>query len=129
MRRERLILIGLLLLQIVAIVIYPPTFFQRAPQSIVLPPAFLILFALALLGMNTGALAPAAGRVSLTFIQGVSIVTRLMLLFANLRAPSGEWDVPLIIASLVSIALSWFTIIQIEKRPPRFLLLRQKSIG
>ncbi len=127
MRRERLILIGLLLLQVAAVVLYPPDFFRRAPQSIVLPPAFLILFALALLGMNVGVLTPAAGRVSLNFVQGVNIVTRLMILFANLRASSGGWDGAMIVATLLGIAFSWIAILLMEKRHPRFLLLRQAS--
>lgn len=129
MRREPLSLIGLLALQVVAVVLYTPAFFQRAPQSVVLPPACLIFFALALVGMNTGILTPTAGRSSLVFVQGVNITMRSMMLFANLRGPNGEWDGLLILATLVSIAASWFTITQMEKRPPRFLLLRQRSAG
>ncbi|HEC33973.1 MAG TPA: hypothetical protein ENI37_04585 [Chloroflexi bacterium] len=79
--------------------------------------------------MNTGILTPTAGRSSLVFVQGVNITMRSMMLFANLRGPNGEWDGLLILATLVSIAASWFTITQMEKRPPRFLLLRQRSAG
>ncbi|HEY75455.1 MAG TPA: hypothetical protein G4O00_04635 [Thermoflexia bacterium] len=129
MQRDRLALIGILVLQIVAVILYPPAFFQRAPQAIVLPPAFLILFVLALIGMNTGVLTPTAGRSSLVFVQGVNIVVRLMMLFANLKTPAGDWDVTLIVLLLVAIALSWATILWMEKRQPRFLLLRQQSMG
>jgi hypothetical protein len=128
-QRDRLALIGILVLQIVAVILYPPAFFQRAPQAIVLPPAFLILFVLALIGMNTGVLTPTAGRSSLVFVQGVNIVVRLMMLFANLKTPAGDWDVTLIVLLLVAIALSWATILWMEKRQPRFLLLRQQSMG
>ncbi len=131
MRQNRLtqlvILIVILLLQVVAVVLYPPTFFQRAPQAIVLPPAFLILYALALIGMNTGVLPPAAGRSSLVFVQGVNIVVRLMMLFANLKTPAGKWDLLLIVLLLGAIILSWISILWMERRQPRFLLLVQRS--
>jgi len=127
-RRDRLILIGLLLLQIMAVILYPPAFFERAPQAIVLPPTFLILFVLALLAMNVGVLTPASGRSSLVFVQGVNIVVRLMMLFANMKAPDGQWDLPLVATLSISIALSWFAILQMEKRRPWFLLLRQRTV-
>jgi hypothetical protein len=126
-QRQRLAIIGLLVLQIIAVVLYPPSFFERAPQSIVLPPAFLILLLLGVVGMNTGGLRPMAGRVSLVFVQGVNIVVRLMMLFANLRTPDGRWAWPLIATTLISIALSWFAINWMEKSPPQFMLLRRRS--
>lgn len=127
MSRERLTLIGLLLLQIIAIVLYPLAFFRSDPQSAVLPPTLLILLALALLGMNTGALTPLAGRVSLVFVQGVNIVVRMMMFLPNLRTASGTWDWLLIIFTLIGIACSWLVIIQLEKRSPRSLLIRQEG--
>ena len=127
MTRERLTLIGLLVLQFIAIILYPPAFFQRAPQSIVLPPAFLLLFILAILGMNTGALDPMAGRTLMVFVQGVNIVVRMIMIFANLFI-SGGWDWALIITTVISMVLSWLTITRMEKYPPRFLLLRQKKV-
>ena len=112
-------------MQVIAVVLYPPSLFQSSPQSVVLPPAFLLLFVLALIGMNTGVLQPMAGRVSLVFVQGVNIVVRLMILFANLRTASGSWDWLLILAILVGMGLSWYSITWMEKRPPRVLLLRR----
>ncbi|MGD1993746.1 MAG: hypothetical protein PVI59_11185 [Anaerolineae bacterium] len=129
MQRRRLTVIGLLVLQVIAVVLYPPSFFQRAPQAIVLPPAFLLLFVLALIGMNTGVLKPREGRVSLVFVQGVNIVVRIMIFFANLRTPNDDWAWPMIITTAIGIALSWFTVTQMEKQPPRFILLRRESTG
>ena len=128
MSRERLTLIGLLLLQIIAIILYPLTFFRTDPQSAVLPPTLLILLALALLGMNTGVLTPLAGRVSLVFVQGVNIVVRMMMLLPNLRTASGTWDWLLIVFMLIGIACSWFVVTVLDKRDPRSLLIRQKSV-
>ena len=129
MQRQRLRVIGLLILQIIAVVLYPPSFFQYAPQAIVLPPAFLLLLVLALIGMNTGVMKPREGRVSLVFVQGINIVVRIMMVFANLRTPRGDWAWLMIITTAISLALSWFTITQMEKQPPRFLLLRRESAG
>ena len=129
MQQNRLALIGILVLQVVAVILYPPVFFDRAPQAIVLPPAFFILFALTLLAMNAGVLTPAAGRSSLVFVQGVNIVVRLMMLFANLKTPDGEWDGLLIALLSLGIALSWASIVWMEKRQPRFLLLRRRTAG
>jgi len=127
MSRERMTILGLFLLQIVAIVLYPPTFFQESPQSAVLPPSLLLLLVLTLLGMNAGVLTPLTGRVSLVFVQGINIVVRAMMIFPNMKNTSGAWDWLFVILMLVGAALSWLTITQMEKRPPRFLLLRQKS--
>jgi len=50
-----------------------------------------------------------------------------MMIFPNMKNTSGAWDWLFVILMLVGAALSWLTITQMEKRPPRFLLLRQKS--
>ncbi len=127
MSRERMTMLGLFLLQIVAIVLYPPTFFQDSPQSAVLPPALVLLLALTLVGMNTGVIAPMTGRVSLVFVQGINIVVRTMMLLPNMKNTSGAWNWLFIILMLIGAAFSWLGITQMEKRPPRFLLLHQKS--
>jgi len=127
MLNQRLSLIGLLVLQIIAVLIYPPAFFQRAPQAAVLPPALLILFSLAIVGMNSSVLTPDAGRNSLAFIQGINIVVRMMMLLPNLLSADGSWNWLLLIAQVIGIGLSWFTITQMEKLRLRALLLRNQA--
>ncbi|HET90458.1 MAG TPA: hypothetical protein ENN99_06950 [Chloroflexi bacterium] len=121
------VLVGLLILQVVAIIIYPPAFLQQAPQSAVLPPALLILFILALVGVNLGVLTPAACQTLLIFVQGVNIVVRLIMFFPNLQTARGSWDWLFTLCMLIGMGISWFVITQVEKRPPSFLLLRPKS--
>lgn len=124
--KDRLSMIGLLVLQIIAVILYPPGFFRTAPQAAVLPPALLILFLLALAGMNSGVLTPVAGRVSLVFVQGLNVVMRLMTIPPHLRASEGgNW--PFLILSGISIILSWLTIVWMERRHPRTLLLRRSE--
>ena len=127
MSRERMMMLGLFLLQIIAIALYPPTFFRESPQSAVLPPSLFLLLVLTLLGMNTGVIAPMTGRVSLVFVQGINIVVRAMMIFPNMKNSSGAWNWLFITLMLIGAAFSWLAITQMEKRPPRFLLLRQKS--
>ena len=127
MLNQRLSLIGLLVLQIIAVLIYPPAFFQRAPQAAVLSPALLILFSLAIVGMNGSVLTPDAGRNSLAFIQGINIVVRMMMLLPNLLSADGSWNWLLLIAQVIGIGLSWFTITQMEKLRLRALLLRNQA--
>lgn len=127
MSNQRTQLIVLLVLQVVAVILFPPTFFQQAPQAAVLPPALLILFTLALVAMNNGWMIPASGRTSLVFIQGINIVVRLMMFFPNLKNAAGNWDWFLLILQIVAIALSWYTITQMEKRLPNDLLLTNKT--
>ncbi|HOT91771.1 MAG TPA: hypothetical protein PLJ78_03370 [Anaerolineae bacterium] len=127
MSNPRTQLIVLLVLQAIAVIIYPPAFFQSAPQAAVLPPALFILFVAALVAINSGWLSPIAGRSSLIFVQGVNIVVRLMMLLPNLKDASGAWNWLLFVIQIVGIALSWYTITQIEKLPPNRLLLKAKS--
>ena len=127
MSNQRSQLIVLLVLQAVAIIIYPPVFFQTAPQAAVLPPALLILLVVALAAMNSGRLSPVAGRSSLTFVQGINIVVRMMMLLPNLKNAAGEWDWLLLGIQMIAMGLSWYTMTQIEKRPPNSLLFKTKA--
>ena len=125
MSKSKLPLIALLVLQVVAFLIYPPNYFQRAPQAAVMPPALLILFALGLVGLYTGTLSPENGRNLLIFVQGINTVVRLMSLFPNLKTPDGDWAFALLICHVVGLGLSWFTMVEMERRPVQGLQLKQ----
>ena len=126
MSNQRTQLIVLLVLQVVAVILFPPAFFQQAPQAAVLPPALLILFALALIAMNNGWMTAIAGRSSLIFVQGINIVVRLML-FPNLKNAAGNWDWLLLIFQIIAMALSWYTMTRMEKLLPNELLFSTKT--
>ena len=127
MFNQRTQLIILLVLQAIAIIIYPPAFFQTAPQAAVLPPALFILFVTAIVTMNSGWFSPIAGRTSLIFVQGINIVVRLMMFFPNLKNAAGDWNWLLLIFQLIAMVLSWYTITQLEKKLPNDLLLTAKN--
>ncbi len=123
MSAQRNSLLVLLILQILALLIYPPAFFQRAPEAQVLPLGLGLLYVLALIGMNTQTLTPISGRTSLIFLLGVNIVVRMLLLFPNLKFADGGWDWALLLTQLFSCGLSWFIIGSLEKRPLNSLLI------
>ncbi len=127
MSNQRTQLIVLLVLQVVAVVLYPPAFFRQAPQVGVLPPALLILFVLALVAMNNEWMTAPVGRSSLIFVQGINIVVRLMMLLSNLKNAAGNWDWFLLIFQVVAMALSWYTMTQMEKRLPNDLLFNVRN--
>lgn len=126
-RRDRLSLIIVLVLQVIAVVLYSPSFFSRAPQAAVLPPAMLLLFVLSLVGMNTGFLTLTGGRVSLVFIQGINIVVRLMMLLPGAETAEGGVDLVNLFMMIVGIGLSWYTIMWMERAVPRSLLLFKRG--
>ncbi|HQE92124.1 MAG TPA: hypothetical protein PLH19_05610 [Anaerolineae bacterium] len=127
MSKQRLQLIILLVLQAVALIIYPPAFFQTAPQAAVLPPGLFILLAIAWVAMNNGWLSPEAGRSALIFIQGINIVVRLMMLLPNLKNAAGNWNGLWLGIQIAALGLSWYTITQMEKRLPVTLLFKTHS--
>lgn len=108
-------MIHLLILQIIALVLYPFAFFRQAPQAAVLPPTLLLLLVIAVVTTNTGGLSLEAGRASMIFIQGINIVVRMIIFFPNLKTPQGNWAWSLLLTQIISIGLSWYTMITIEK--------------
>ncbi len=128
MARRNLWLAVVLLLQVVAIFLYTPQMLFKDIQITVLPLILFILFLLAILGLNTGVLTPLAGKNLLVFVQGLNVVMRLLMLMPNAR-PKGNpgWNVPFIALTLAAVALSWASIIIMERRPPRYLLFRHIS--
>ncbi|MDX9954597.1 MAG: hypothetical protein RBT75_10900 [Anaerolineae bacterium] len=126
MRNSRSNLILLIVLQVVAIILYPPEFFSRAPQAALLPPAMFLLLVLALIGMNTGTLALESGRTALNMIQGLNIVVRLIMLFPNLKR-GDTWDILLILAQLVGMGLSWYNMTKLDQLPLSELRFRPEK--
>jgi hypothetical protein len=125
MSRIKLPLGVLLALQVLAFLIYPLSYLQREPQAAVMPPALLLLFVLAIVGLNTRTLSMEGTRSLLIFIQGINLVIRLMSLFPNLTTRDGTWLWGLLLAQIVGLALSWYSMIALETRSLEALRFRQ----
>ena len=115
----------IMLMQVIALLLYPFSFFREAPQSAVFPPTLFILLIIAVVAINTGTLSLEGGRASLVFIQGINIVVRMMIFFPNLKTPAGNWAWALLFTQIVAIGLSWYTMVAIERRPLRELNIIQ----
>ncbi len=125
MSQSRVPLAVLLILQALAFLIYPLSYFQQAPQAAVMPPVLLVLFILALVGINTGTLSLFGGRSLLIFVQGIYTVVRLMTIFPNLKTPSGDWAWALLVCQFLGLALSWWAMAEMERRSLQSLKLKQ----
>ncbi len=124
MKGRLLWLVSVLVLQAISLFLYPPRMFKEISIA-VLPIGLFVLFLLALLGLNTGVLNPLAGRNLLVFVQGLNIVMRLLMLMPGARSSgSSGWNVLFIVLSILAIAMSWASIVIMERRPPRYLLFR-----
>jgi hypothetical protein len=125
MSRVKLPLVVLMALQVVAFLIYPLSYLQREPQAAVMPPALLLLYILAIVGINTGTLSMDGTRSLLIFLQGINLVIRLMSLFPNLTARDGSWSWDLLIAQIIGLVLSWYLMVALENRSLEALRFRQ----
>ena len=125
MSRIKLPLGVLLALQVLAILIYPLSYLQREPQAGVMPPALLLLFVLAIVGLNTRTLSMEGTRSLLIFIQGINLVIRLMSLFPNLATRDGTWQWGLLLTQVLGLVISWYSMVALENRSLEALRFRQ----
>ena len=56
------------------------------------------------------------------FIQGMNVVIRLMMLFPNLMK-LGQYDIPWLITSLISISLSLYLVLRLDRTDVRVTLV------
>ncbi len=128
MSEQRRNLLMLIVMQIIAVAIYPPAFFASSPQAVISPSALLIFIAVALIAMNTKTIIPENGRNSLAFIQGINITIRLMMLFPNLHDAQGQLQLLLFATQLLGIGLSWYAIDMLGKWHLTQLLFEEKRL-
>lgn len=119
MTRDRLFVVALIVVQVIAIMLYPRSFFQQFPQSVVLPTILLIILILTLIGIYSRVLSPLTGRISMVFVLGVNMVMRVITLFPNLKPENQPINSLFAGFTLLSIALSWWAVVQLEKKPLR----------
>ncbi len=118
--------VALLVIQAIALILYPPSYFGYAPQAAVFPPTLLLMLIATLVLVNTSRLQTEAGRTFLVFIQGVNIVIRAMTVMPNLINPDGNFAALLLIFQVLSIAASWYTMMVIERYPLSALMLKKQ---
>jgi len=103
-KRRPVLVIVIAILQILPILVLPPKVLQSANRLFLLPP--VAIFALLAWGLIT--LRP-VGRMLSIFLQGFNIIVRLPITIAKFvpsKAANTPGDYPLLVTSLISIALS-----------------------
>lgn len=107
-----------LLLPLLAPLLYPPETLEGS-----LP---LILVAV-LLFLGLGILLWRGYRLALVlsiFIQGLNVIVRLMMFFPHAKSSIGEYDIPYIVTSLLSMALSWYLLMRLDSTEVRVEMVR-----
>lgn len=111
-------LLFFILLPALAPIIFPPEIFIPA-----LPAMLGVGALLALLGFILW-----QGRylslVLMIFLQGMNVVVRTMLLFRHARPPGEPYDILFIVASLLSIALSTYILLRLDRTDVRVQMVR-----
>ncbi len=99
----------LILLPAIAPLIYPP--------SMILPGLPLIIIALillALLGVVIWRGRSWALRLMI-FIQGLNVIIHVMMFFSHAKSPDGLLDLPYILTSLISMVLSTYLLLRLDR--------------
>lgn len=114
MDRKRLLTFAIL--QILPLLILPPSmlFGQDGFNSgaIVLVLALVFIFGLLGWGLMRGK----GWAITMSiFMQGMNVIVRLMMVFPNAVSKQGVWDVPLIFLFLISIALSGWLVVRLDR--------------
>ncbi len=105
--------------------------FQRILLFFVLPALAPLLFPLEIIGgawiaillniLLFAALGFALTRGRLTaltlsiFLQGLNVIVRLMMFFPNAATPNGTFQLPYIIASILSIGISIYLVLRLDR--------------
>ena len=114
MRRQRPLLLGIIaVMQIVPILILPPQLLSSVNWLWLLLPVPLF----AVLGWALLMLRPVA-RMLTVFLQGFNIIVRLLITLARIvpsKAPGTPVDTPLLLTSLVSIAISTLILYYVDQ--------------
>ncbi len=58
------------------------------------------------------------------FLQGLNVIVRLMMFFSHSAPSAGAVDIPFIVASLLSIGLSTYVLLRLDKVDVRVLMTR-----
>jgi len=93
----------------IAPLLFPPEVIGGAWIAILLD---VILFAALGFALTRGKL---TALTLLIFIQGLNVVVRLMMFFPNSATPDGTWLYANIITSILSIAISMYLVLRLDR--------------
>jgi hypothetical protein len=113
----RRILLPILLLQFIPPLIYPAALLKAALPLISVEILVFIGLGIALWRGRSWALTLSI------FIQGINVITRLMMLFPNSMSKTGELNLPFLITSLLAISLSVYFLLRLDRPDIRSFII------
>jgi hypothetical protein len=93
----------------IAPLLFPPEIIGGAWIAILLD---VILFAALGFALTRGRLTALTLSI---FIQGLNVIVRLMMFFPNAATPNGTFQIPYIIASLLSMGISLYLVLRLDR--------------
>jgi hypothetical protein len=112
-KKRPVLLTAVAVLQVIAILLMPPKVYSSVSWLfLLLPLAVFALLAWAVLTLRP------LGRTLTIFLQGLNIVVRVLITMAKVvpsKAPGTPVDVPLLVTSIVSVALSVLILFYVDQ--------------
>jgi hypothetical protein len=111
-------------LPIIAPLIFPPDWLQSFVGS---AGSIISLLAMVAMFMGLGYLLLTGSSTALTlsiFLQGLNVIIRLMMLFPRATYSDGTFNPGYILASLISIALSAYLLLRLDRVDVRTLMVK-----
>jgi hypothetical protein len=105
--RQRILIF--FILPAIAPLLFPPSLIMGAWIAIALD---IILFAALGYALMRGSLTALTLSI---FIQGLNVIVRLMMFFPNAATPDGTWLAANIITSLLSIGISTYLVLRLDR--------------
>jgi hypothetical protein len=102
----------------IAPLLFPPSVLANGILGIVSAIALFVLLGIFLLQGRLTALTLSI------FLQGLSVIVRLMMLFPNMTFQDGSWDYIYILTTILSIALSMYLLLRLDKVDIRAQMVR-----
>lgn len=110
-------LMPIIVMQFIPLVIVPPDILLSVSGAI-----FVALIIALFVGLGIALTKRKAWARTLSiFLHGFNIIVRIMMVFPNARLEDGAWDLTFILASLISIAISFWFLQRLDK--PDFVAL------
>lgn len=97
------------LLPMIAPLLYPPSTLANALPIVILDVILFVILGIFLMRGSSKTLTLSI------FIQGLNVITRLMMFFPHAAFPNGAWDVAYIVTSLVAMALSMYLLLRFDQ--------------
>jgi hypothetical protein len=108
------------LLPFIAPLLIPPAILQSNPGLALLP------VVIGVSSIPVGFFVNRGSSTALTlsiFLQGLNVIIRLMMFYPHILTPSGSIDILWVVASLLSMAISMYLVLRLDRTDVRVLMV------